>query len=118
MTRAGKMNQSACGRNSTMRLNSRFVFTATVGDKRKELYGGLLTENLVQGIARDVFGEHMLTLEKQIGDVIFSVHDEAITEVDLGVPPKEVEAIMAVTPAWCKGLPVAAEAKESQFYTK
>lgn len=105
-------------KNSEGKLEKRFVHTAEIGGDRFELYGGLLTENLVQATARDVFGAHLLTLEDQIGDVIWTVHDEAITEVDLDVTPKDVEGVMAVTPDWLEGCPVAAEAKESQFYTK
>src|SRR6267142_697420 len=105
-------------KNAEGKLESRFIYIASVGETRKELYGGLLTENIVQAIARDVFGEHLLSLEKQTGDVIFHVHDEAITEVDLDVTPRDVEQIMAVTPNWSPGLPVASEAKEATHYLK
>jgi hypothetical protein len=102
----------------TGKYRPRFVFTANIGTDKEELYGGLLTENIVQATARDVFGGHLLTLEEQIGDVIFSVHDEAITEVDKDVTTRDVEHIMAQPPEWMPGLPVAAEAKEADHYLK
>ncbi|HYG24505.1 MAG TPA: DNA polymerase [Verrucomicrobiae bacterium] len=95
-----------------------WAFTALVGDKRKTLYGGLLTENLVQATARDVFGQHLLALEDQVGDVIFHVHDEAITEVDQDVTVKDVEHVMSRTPDWLEGCPVSCEAQEAAHYLK
>lgn len=94
------------------------VFTADTERGRKEFYGGKLTENLVQAVSRDVFGEHLLDLDGKIGDVIFHVHDEAITEVDPDVQPRDIEHIMSRTPDWIAGLPVAAEAHETQCYGK
>jgi hypothetical protein len=103
---------------TTGKWEPRFVFTAEVGDKRVETYGGKLTENLVQAVARDVFGGHLLELEKSIGDVIWHVHDEAITEVDCNVKPSDVEQVMSVCPDWLEGCPVGAKAKEAPHYLK
>jgi hypothetical protein len=87
---------------------------------RVPLYGGLLTENLVQATARDVFGEHCLSLDEEFGDstVLFTSHDEAICEVDQSITAKDVERVMSVTPEWLKGCPLAAEAKEVAHYLK
>lgn len=102
----------------TGKMERRTVTTAGTGAKRKEFYGGFLTENVTQAASRDVFGYHMLKLEKNIGDVIFHVHDEAITEVDLDVTPREVEAVMSETPEWLPGCPLSGEAQESSHYLK
>lgn len=89
------------------------------GVVRKPLYGGLLTENLVQATARDVFAHHLLTLDKTSGvDVLWSVHDEAVLEVDEHVSAKDVEAIMSECPEWIKGCPIGAEAAEVPHYKK
>jgi len=87
---------------------------------RVPFYGGMLTENMVQAIARDVFGEHCLSLDRTFGDgtVLFTAHDEAITEVDQSVSAKDVEHVMSQTPEWLKGCPLAAEAKEVPHYLK
>lgn len=50
--------------------------------------------------------------------MLFSSHDEAITEVDQNVTAKDVEAVMSVAPEWMPGLPVAAEAQEVPHYKK
>jgi DNA polymerase len=87
---------------------------------RVPLYGGLLTENLVQATAREVFGEHCLALDQEFGDgtVLFTSHDEAIGEYDKSVTAKDVERVMSVTPEWLKGCPIAAEAKKVPHYLK
>lgn len=107
------------------KFSRKLVYTALAFDQRqnsvvrKPFYGGLLTENAVQATARDVFGEHLLTLDQTRGiDVLFSSHDEAITEVDQNVTVKDIEAIMSVVPEWMPGLPVAAEAQEVPHYKK
>lgn len=107
------------------KFSHRVVFTALAFDQkrnaviRKPFYGGLLTENAVQATARDVFGEHLLTLDSTPGvNVLFSSHDEAINEVDQEVTEKDIAAIMSVAPEWMPGLPVAAEAQEVLHYKK
>lgn len=94
------------------------VFTAEVGGRRVESYGGKLTENLVQAVARDVFAHHLLRLEDAGMPVLFTSHDEAICEVDAGVQACDVERVMSETPEWMPGLPVAAEAQEVERYQK
>jgi DNA polymerase len=105
-------------KNKEGKYEKRFVYTCAVGTKRVESYGGKLTENLIQAVARDVFGAHLLRLDGNVGDVIFHVHDEAICEVDEDVTPQDVEHEMAQNPSWCDGLPTAAEAKEGYCYKK
>lgn len=97
----------------------RWITTADIGGRRFSLYGGLLVENLVQATSRDVFGEHLLALQDTPGvGVLFSVHDEAVCEVDSSVSAEDVEKVMSIAPPWMPGLPVAAEAKEVPHYVK
>jgi DNA polymerase len=107
------------------KIKHRWVTTALAFDQkrngvvRKPFYGGVLTENLVQATAREVFGEHVRTLHKQAGiDVLFTAHDEAVNEADLSVTKKDVEHIMSQCPEWIEGLPVSAEVVESSHYLK
>lgn len=102
----------------TGKPETKLVFTADVGGRRVELYGGKLTENATQAMARDVFCEHLLKLEETVGDVVFHVHDEAIVECDLDVKKEDVEDVMRQTPEWAPGLPLASEAKVSLCYKK
>lgn len=86
---------------------------------RQPFYGGLLTENFIQAFARDVFGEHLIRLDRTSGlDVLWSVHDEAVNEADQGITARDVEHVMSFCPEWCEGLPVAAEAVEAPHYLK
>lgn len=94
------------------------VFTAEIGSKRVQTYGGSLTENLVQSAARDIFAYHLLRLTNAGFRVVFSVHDEAIIEADEHQTLEEVESIMSECPEWMAGCPVAVEAKEIPFYCK
>lgn len=86
---------------------------------RQPLYGGLLTENLVQATARDVFGGHLLELDDMSGlDVLFSSHDEAVNEADDSVTDKDVNRVMSKAPEWLEGCPIAAETKYAPHYLK
>lgn len=86
---------------------------------RKPFYGGLLCENVVQATARDVFGEHLVKMAETPGvSVLWTVHDEAICEVDQDVTVKDIESLMSRTPDWIEGCPIAAEGKEVPYYCK
>lgn len=88
------------------------------GSFNKRVYGGLLTENLIQAIARDVFAFALRALEQAGFTVLFHVHDEFIIDAPLDANTDDVLRIISQTPEWAKSLPVAAEAKESPFYQK
>lgn len=107
------------------RFTHKWVTSALIFDQkrngvvRKALYGGLLTENLVQATARDIFGEHVVALSKTAGaDVLFTAHDEAVTECDQSITKSDIEHVMNRCPGWMEGLPVAAEVVESKCYLK
>jgi DNA polymerase len=82
-------------------------------------YGGKLTENIVQAIARDCLAESLKRLEASGFKTVFHVHDEVILEVT-----KEKAALKAVTDimeqpiAWAPGLLLKAEGYETEFYKK
>lgn len=83
-------------------------------------YGGLLVENIVQAIARDVMAAALLRCERSgVYQPILSVHDEIIAEASryLG-DVDEFKQIVSELPAWAEGLPVAAEAFACQRYHK
>lgn len=93
-------------------------YTAGTGDRRRPFYGGKLTENITQAVARDVFATHIAEMDRQGLDILFTSHDEAILEVDQSVTTKDVEQFMSVTPEWLEGCPIAAEAQEVPHYKK
>lgn len=87
---------------------------------RQTAYGGLLVENIVQAISRDVMAEAMQRCEEsRIYFPILSVHDELIAEghKDHGTI-KEFEQLVAQVPTWAPGLPVAVEGFVASRYCK
>lgn len=86
---------------------------------RISTYGGKLTENIIQAIARDCLAESLLRLDKAGYKIAFHVHDEVVLDVpsDFG-SLKEVEEIMGLPIDWAKGLPLRAEGFETDYYMK
>ena len=86
-----------------------------------ETYGGKLTENIVQAIARDLLSVSMLKLDREGYDIAMHVHDEAAIEVaeDSAIPElKNMCAIMLEPIPWAKGLPLDAEGYITPYYKK
>lgn len=94
------------------------VFTCDIGGKRTITYGGKLTENITQAVARDVVAEHMVRTQARGLENLFSVHDEIVFEVDQDVTPQDVEHEMSYCPDWLAGCPIGAEAQEVECYQK
>jgi DNA polymerase len=82
-------------------------------------YGGMLTENAVQAIARDLMVAAMRRVEAAGYEIVLTVHDELLAEGDEGRDEKEFEALVAgPNPDWAKGCPVAAEGWKGPRYRK
>lgn len=87
----------------------------------KHLYGGLLCENVVQAIARDIFVEKYLEIEGAGIPIVLRVYDEylgLVKKKDAKRKKAEMEEIMSSPVDWAPGLPLAAEADIIKFYTK
>lgn len=92
-------------------------FTRKWGDR--DVYGGLLAENVTQAAARDVLAEALPRLEEAGYPVILTVHDEALAERKAGTGDlQEFEKLMAALPAWASGLPVSVEGWTGERYRK
>jgi DNA polymerase bacteriophage-type len=87
---------------------------------RQSSYGGLLVENIVQAISRDIMAEAMLRCEEsRIYSPILSVHDELIAEGnEHHGKVEDFVALVGQCPEWCKGCPVAAEGWAGKRYRK
>lgn len=86
---------------------------------RVDTYGGKLTENIIQAIARDCLAESMLSLDDRGYKIAFHVHDEVVLDVPNNFGSlEEVEDIMGMDISWAPGLPLRAEAFESNYYKK
>jgi hypothetical protein len=77
-------------------------------------YGGLWTENIVQGIARDLLAGAMQRLEAAGYAIVLTVHDEIAAEAPIGSGSlEEFKRLLIAAPAWAEGLPIAAKVRES-----
>ena len=82
-------------------------------------YGGLWTENIVSGIARDLLAEAMLRIEAAGYPIVLHVHDEIVCEVPIGFgSTEEFTRLMTRKPAWALELPIAASAWTGPRYCK
>jgi DNA polymerase len=82
-------------------------------------YGGLWTENIVSGIARDLLAEAMLRVEAAGYPIVLHVHDEIVCEVPIGFgSTDEFTRLMTRKPAWALELPIAANAWTGARYCK
>lgn len=82
-------------------------------------YGGKLTENIVQAIARDCLAVTLERLENAGLDVVMHIHDEAV--IDCSRDKITVEAaceFMGQSIEWAQGLPLKAAGFESAYYMK
>ena len=86
---------------------------------RRDAYGGLLTENVVQGMARDLLVHNMFTCEREGLPIVLTVHDEVVVESEAG-NAKMFEEIMGQRPKWAAEyqIPIAVEMMVSERYRK
>jgi DNA polymerase len=84
------------------------------------VYGGLLVENIVQALARDIMADGMRRLEMAGYPPVLTVHDEIVAEVPDGHGNVDEFIHLATdeVPAWAAGCPVDLEAWEGERYRK
>ena len=86
-----------------------------------ETYGGKLTENIVQAIARDCLA-HTLTQLDDLGyAVAFHVHDEVVCEVPKDTAAeslKLIQNVFAYPADWAEGMPLKGAGYTTDYYLK
>lgn len=88
--------------------------------QRLKTYGGKLFENVCQAVARDVMAHNMPAIEAAGYQIVLTVHDEVITEAP-DSPEFNAEhlgQLLAATPDWAAGMPLAAGGFEANRYRK
>lgn len=91
--------------------------------KRQWTYGGHLTENQAQAIARDALATGMMRIEEEIPEapLLFHVHDENINEADADKAEEikdKVEEIMGRSLPWWPELLLKGEGYVTPYYVK
>jgi DNA polymerase len=94
------------------------TFSTGEGYRETKLWGGSLTENIVQAASRDIFAEGLLRLIRAGLKVVMHCHDEFVLEVDSDVRREDVEALLRPPPEWAPDLPVEVESWEGESYAR
>lgn len=81
-------------------------------------YGGKLTENVVQAIARDILGIVILRARRENLPVVFHIHDEIVVEAAADRPLTDVEALFSEPIDWCRDLPLKGVGYSTPYYLK
>lgn len=95
----------------------------TVGQQTRKwevtsTYGGKMTENIVQAIARDCLAETLRRIDAKGLQVVFHVHDEVIIDAPMDTTVEEICDLMAEPISWAPGLILKGAGFESNYYMK
>lgn len=85
-------------------------------------YGGKLTENVVQAIARDLLSNAIFKVFDLGFNIVLHVHDEIVAEIPKdGNEEKTLQIMsdaMCSAPSWAKGIPLRAAGYITDYYKK
>lgn len=95
----------------------------TVGQQTRKwevtsTYGGKMTENIVQAIARDCLAETLRRIDAKGLQVVFHVHDEVIIDAPMETTVGEICDLMAEPIPWAPGVILKGAGFESNYYMK
>lgn len=95
----------------------------TVGQQTRKwevtsTYGGKMTENIVQAIARDCLAVTLERITEKRLQVVFHVHDEVIIDAPKETTVEEICDLMAEPIPWAPGLVLKGAGFESLYYMK
>lgn len=100
--REGELSLSYMGWNTNPKMGA-------IGWVRMDTYGGKLTENVVQAVARDILAFAIVNLIRAGYPVVLHVHDEIVAEILKGWGSvEEFERIMGTLPAFAFNWPLRA----------
>ena len=95
----------------------------TVGQQTRKwevasTYGGKMTENIVQAIARDCLAVTLERIYDRGLKTVFHVHDEVIIDAPMETTVEEICDLMAEPIPWAPGLILKGAGFESSYYMK
>ena len=88
---------------------------------RARLWRGLACENITQAVANDLLRHSLRRLDNMGLEVVLTVHDEIVIEVDKSKSEwaaEQLVKVMCEAPDWCQGLPLNAEVAIMERYGK
>lgn len=99
------------------------IYYYTVGQHTRKwevtsTYGGKMTENIVQAIARDCLAVTLKQIDAKGLQVVFHVHDEVIIDAPMETTVDEICDLMAEPIPWAPGLILRGAGFESSYYMK
>jgi DNA polymerase bacteriophage-type len=87
-----------------------------------DTYGGKLTENATQAVARDLLADAIVDLDREFpGVLLTTVHDEIVAMTRTDDAPRlfeRVKTVMNAPPAWAAGMPLSSAGGISARYSK
>lgn len=95
----------------------------TVGQQTKKwevtgTYGGKMTENIIQAIARDCLAVTLQRIDALGLQVVFHVHDEVIIDAPKEISVEQICDLMVEPIPWAPGLILKGAGFESRYYMK
>ena len=107
---------------SDARVFRKFIAAKVTGNTDEiawtNIYGGKVTENIIQALARIVIADQMVAIGQHY-HVAFQVHDENIICVrseEADAAQQVVEQVMSAPPGWATTLPIACESAIGDNY--
>ena len=86
-----------------------------------ETFGGKMTENVVQAIARDCLRDAMLGVSLRYPDIVMHIHDEMVVEVpedNAELALSDISYVMGQPIPWAPGLLLRADGYTTKYYKK
>ena len=80
----------------------------------KNLYGGIIAENIVQATCRDILAHKLI----QLDNVVLHVHDEIVCELKNDKELKNMARVMGCAEDWYSTFPITSEVSKCERYTK
>jgi len=78
---------------------------------------GVLVENVVSGVARDLLAGALLRMDARGWSIVSHCHDEITVEMpDGALSEQEMLAVMLESPAWAAGLPLGGKVHSGSIY--
>jgi DNA polymerase len=103
----------------TTRTKPTLVYTGPRGEAM--LYGGKITENIVQAICRDLLATALVRADAAGLRPVLHVHDEIVCEVPAADATHGLQSlvdIMTEPPTWATGFPIGVEGFAAPRYQK